>query len=252
MGLLITDKTADFSANPVGHAGLTTSVTSGLKALFETRRSTSKATNNSAPNMPNGWLTGTPPTFSATEAAVVSASGIALSTPASGGLTIMVVAKMVSTGSTATDYVAGSIAGTSTTQGCAAIAVGGRSAKLAVYTYTSNTPPLAGFASLNVSQSFLAGDDNTYQMLFGVLEDAVSARLYRPQTGTMVVQATPTGYFGFDKPAMFTTTPYATAPGAAESIAMFGHWSRPLLQAEMNTIYAEMKAQAAGYGLTIA
>lgn len=251
MGIMLYDKNADYSANGVGHAGLYTSVTSGLQALHELRRNGSKALNNAAPGKPNGSAFGSP-TYLATSVTTTNANGVIFgSKPANGGLTVATLVKMKN-GGVLTDSVVGLNA-----LGASSIAAGSlwfylynRRIAFNAYSYALGAvPPLTGHTEIGAFQDFTAGSDGLYELFFGVLENNVSLRLYHPKTGTLTSTSATGRDFCFDNPKNIQTHPFSGT--TAQDQAMFAHWSRVISPTEMNTFYTEIKEQYALLGLTI-
>jgi hypothetical protein len=249
MGLLLVDKSADFSGSAIGDAGLYTSITTGLTALHETRRIARKACNNAVANQPNGTVLGNP-TLSAGYGTFDLADSIKFGTkPASGGLTLAIVYQNYNRATQ--DPIVGSTPGTSSTQGFVQFKLLNRRLTFEAYDYPyPATYPLSGFADVSCFIDMAAGDDGNYELFFGVLEDNVSLRLYRPKTKTLATTARVGRAFAFDGPVNFQLCP--TTVGGTINIAAFGQWQAVLSTANMDTIYGELQAQAANYGLTIA
>lgn len=249
MGVMIVANTSDFSANPVGHVGLTTSVSAGLQSLFELRKTASKATNNSAPSRIKGSVVGTPGYYPDHLTVSPANSVLFPSKPANGGLTIATVVKSKLGGSTS-DHVVGSDITGSAVNGSVTIHHYNRRTQLTPYHYAMQSSPLSGYAQLGAYLDLAAGLDGTYQLFVGVLEDEVSARLYHPKSGAVHVKPVAAGrFFSFDAPAAFRT---ASAPsGGSHDVGLFAHWNRPLTLAEINTFYAEMVTQFAALGVTL-
>lgn len=250
MGILLVSKNSDFSANPVGHAGLYTSITDGLQSLFETRRSASKATNNSAPGGASGSVIGAP-TFSAASTNVGPANTVLFgSKPTSGGLSMAVIVKMKN-GGVANDGVAGvSLSGAAATNGSVLFSLYNRQLSFQGYSYAAGSvPPLSGYTALVARQNFLADSDGVFELFFGVLENNVSVRLYHPKTTTLTTNPAVGRDFAFNAPPLFSTAAQNT--GYTQDVAMFAHWSGVKTPAEMNTFYSEMQSQYAKLGLVI-
>lgn len=247
-GILLVSKIADFSANPVNHAGLYTTVTSGLQSLHETRRNASKAIHNSAPGKAPGSIIGAP-TFSATSASVTPANSVVFgSAPVSGGLTVAVAFKQRNGGSSETVF--GFIPGSSTTRGGCYLNHYNRRLSLEGYTYPAGTvAPLSGYAQASCFLDMDASYDNAYELFFIQLENNVNDRIVH-QKSAAVGSASAVGKdFCFDNAAPFRTC-YQTAT-LAHDVALFGHWSRVLTSIERATFYAEMQAQFLALGLTL-
>lgn len=250
MGILLRDKNADFSSNSVGHAGLYTSVTGNLKALHELRRSAAKTVKNSAPGMPDGSTFGSP-TYAANSINTTNANGVIMgSKPANGGLTVATLVK-IKTGGGINDTIVGIDAlGGSVSVGSLYFTLYNRRLTFSAYSYPAGAvPPLTGYDSKSSYQDFSAASDGLYEMFFGVLENGVSLRLYHPKTGTLTTTSAVGRDFCFDNPKNIQTHPFSGT--TAQDQALFAHWSSVLTPTQMNTFYAEMKAQYALLGLTI-
>lgn len=253
MGLLLLDKNADFSAVSLGHAGLYTSVLSGLLALHETRSSSSKAAQNSAPDGTTTALVTGSPTFSATNVAVTTANQINFGVqPGSSNNTFALVLKIKSTGATS-DCIAGAIVPAT------AIAAGGcyflHGARRVTFSSTLSTTPGAPLAYAGNTDALInlpadGSTDGTYEMFVAVLENQVSLRLHRPKTNTVYTAPITAGrYFAFTSSApAFTTLPTTLV---AQNLSLFAQWSRVLTPTEIATFYAEMKSQLGLLGLSI-
>jgi hypothetical protein len=251
MGMLLIDKAADYSARAIGHAGLYTSVSTGLESLHELRRSASKAINNAAPNKAQGAVIGAP-TFSPASMNMTFANAVRLgSRPANGGLTVATIVKM-KTGGATNDGVVGTPVDAVTSVGAAWITLYNRRLSFSAYSYAAgSTPPLSGYTIVAAYLDFTAPSDGLYEMFFGVLENGVSIRVYHPKSGNLFTTATARD-FAFDSPALFQTCTTPVTPGTtAQDEAMFGHWSRVLTPTEMNTVYGEMQLQFARLSLAI-
>ena len=250
MGILLRDKNADFSSNLVGHAGLYTSVTGNLKALHELRRSAAKVVKNSAPGMPDGSTFGSP-TYAATNITTTNANGVAFNTkPANGGLTVATLVKMKNGGATSDTVVGITALGSGATAGSLWFHLYNRRIQFNAYSYAAGSvPPLTGYDTKAAYQDFTAASDGLYEMFFGVLENGVSLRLYHPKTGTLTTASATGRDFCFDNPPSVQTHPWSGT--TAQDQALFAHWSSVLTPTQMNTFYAEMKAQYALLGLTI-
>lgn len=248
MGILIVDQAADFSAAPVGHAGLYTSLSTGLLALHEIRRSNSKAINNAATVQANGSVIGAP-TWSAASGAITQANSVLFGTrPQSGGMTFASIFKIKNGGGNLPIF--GSSPGTSVTQGLVEMQHYNRRITFHAYSYAApGTPPLASQTDITAFKDLTVTEDGTYELFFGVLEDAVSLRLRRAKDASTVTTTT-ARYFSFDNPKPFRTM-IETGTAETQDISMFGAWSRVLTPAEMITFYAEMQQQFALLGLTI-
>lgn len=252
MGLLLVDQSADFSAVAVGHAGLYTSLTTGLQALHETRRNNAKTISNSAPGKEDAAVQGVIP-YTAVSAQVTSPNSVLFSNkPASGGLTIAIIVKNKN-GGVIQDNIVGMIPGASATQGAVYFLMWNRRIQFAAYDYPRPTVlPLAGQASGSVAIDTIAGDDGNFELYFGILEDNVGLRLYRPKTDVTVSTAKVGRNFDFDGPVNFRTSPNAVTPlPGPQDLAMFAHWSVVLTPTQMKTFYAEMKAQYAALGTAL-
>lgn len=248
MGLLLVANNADYSTSPVGHVGLGTTITSGLQSLFELRRSASKSSYNSVLGGAPGTVIGSP-TFNTTSDNVTPANYVLFpSKPVNGGLTFAFVVKM-KTGGTINDNIVTSNVPLSVVNGAAWSYLYNRRVAVVGYSYASNTPPLTGYTALTAFLDYAAASDGTYEMFFGVLEDTVSVRIYNAKAGLTNAASATGRYFGFDTPARFRTT--GDSGGGAHDESMFAHWNRVLSVAEMDTFYAEMKAQFGAVGLSI-
>lgn len=252
MGLFLVDQTADFSASPVAHAGLYTTITGNLQALHEIRRNAAKTVNNSVPGKLDGSVVGAP-VFSAGSANVDASNFLTVnSLPVSGGLTTAIIVKNKNLGA-ASDHIIGSIPGTSATQGACWWTMWNRRIQFSAYDYARPAAlPLAGSGSGAVFIDTIAADDGNFELYFGILEDNVGLRLYRPKTGVTSATAKVGRDFAFDNAVAFKTSPNAVLPvPGPHDLSMFAHWSSVLTPAQMNTFYAEMKKQFAAIGLTV-
>lgn len=244
MGTRFTESGADYSTISLGHAGLYTSVSTGLVALFETRRSASKAINNSAPGSAPGTILGAP-TFSAGSAAVAPANKVSFATKPAGSHTIIAILKVKNGGTTA-DGVVGSYLNPTTAGAAYFTASNWRVSVEAVVFPAGAVPPLSGAAGLIASIDMPAVAN--FEMVAAVMESGVSLRLHRPKTGTLV-SATAVGKdFAFNNPGDYGTVPLGAA---AQDVALFAQWNRVLTPAEIATFYAEIQPQYARLGLAI-
>ena len=246
MGTLFTDKAADYSAISVGHAGLYTSVTSGLLALFETRRSASKAINNSAPGGAEGSIIGSP-TFGATNMQASFGAGETFLTKPSGSHTIALVV-VTKNGGSSSDIAVGSFSASAVTTGATYFTMYNQRLTLASTSYaTGAAPPLSGNSNINAYIDFTLVQP---ELVVGVVESGVSARLYHPRTGLVVTTAATGRDFVYDNPTLYQTFPVAGS-GATFNESLFAHWNRVLTPAEIATFYSDIRSQYALLGLSI-
>lgn len=250
MGLLLVDKTADYSANSIGHAGLYTSVTGSLEALHELRRSASKAINNPVPGKSGAGVFGSP-VFSAASVQTDPSKGVMFgSKPANGGLTVATIVKVKTGGSTSSTVVGTPATGNGPSTGALWFYNYNQRVAFQAYSYPSGAvPPLSGYDTKSAFQDFLAGSLGAFELFFGVLENGVSLRLYHPKTGTLVTSSATGRDFCFDASPRFQTHPWNGTE--QQDQAMFAHWSRVLTPTEMNTFYNEMQTQYSRLNLII-
>lgn len=245
MGIQLRDSTADFSAISIGDAGLYTSITTGLLALFEPRRRASKAIKNSAPGGSAGGAVGAP-TFSAGSASVSVGNGINFNVAPAGDHTTIIVMKM-KTGGTTADMVAGAWGSAPATQGGAYFNLYNYRIAFNATTFAAgSTPPLSGYTQL-LAYLDLAAVAN-FEMVAGIAESGVSARIYQPKTGALFSAAATGRAFIYDNPGFYKTVPLGAS---AQDVALFAHWNRVLTPTEINTFYAEIQAQLAPSGIVI-
>lgn len=249
MGRLLIDPSADFSANPVGHAGLNTSVTNGLIALHELRYSRSKACHNSAPGELGGTEIGSP-TYSDTSINVTKDNSILFGChPKNGGYTFAFVVKLKN-GGTVSDGVVGAFDGSGATTGTAYAYHYNRRTQLGLSCYPAGTvPPLSGVATLAPFLDSVSGDDGKFRLFIATAEDNVAATLYYPGGGTSNAASAVGKEFLFNGPAEFRTCPLAGT--TAQDVALFAHWNRVITSDERAAFYSEMKEQFARFGVTL-
>ena len=250
MGTKFVEIGADYSAISLGHAGLYTSVSSGLKILHEIRRSASKAVNNSAPGGPKGTILGSP-VFSAASTLVSGGNGIKFGVgPANGSSTFVVTVKVKNTGNTTLNVISGVVSDNPVIYGAAYFSVSDLQVRFDAISFPlGSTPPYSGYSTRSAFTVFPSDSpDGSEELLFAVMESNVSLRMYHPKTSKVITTDAVGRDFLFNTPALFQTS---NPGGAAVETALFGYWNRVLTPAEMNTFYAEIKTQYAQIGLVV-
>lgn len=243
MGLVIVAKNADFSANPVGHAGLYTTITDALESLFESRRSAGKSIHNSAPEKLDGSVTGSP-TFSATSAICDISNKIVYPSKPSGDHTIAIVMKTQNGGANSNSP-AGAMGAALATTGGSYFAHYNWRVDIKALSYASATPPLS--SGTTITASITTDAAARYELFLATVVSGVGLKLYQPRTGASAFTAS-ARYFAQDNPQNFRMV-----PGGAASFEnlLFAHWSKVLSAGEIDTFYAEMKEQFARIGVAI-
>ncbi|HEY1035535.1 MAG TPA: hypothetical protein VGE09_11200 [Pseudoxanthomonas sp.] len=244
MGLVLVAKNADFSANHVGHVGLYTTVTSGLLLLHETRRSASKSINNSAPDGPEGSVSGAP-TYAGGYATVTSSGKIEMAEAPAGNSTLITILRTKAGGATS-DYAVGSLGSSPGTTGGLYLANYAYTLRLQAVSFAAgSTPPLSGATTLTASITMPSV--SRFEMHAGTIESGSAIRARIPRTG-QVASASASG-----REFLFVGAPPIAAGLAAtgQDVAVVAFWNRVLSDAEQDTFYAEMKGQLARLGVEI-
>jgi len=246
MGLRLIASGADYSANNVGYAGLYTSVTNGLKGLYEMRENKFRARHNAAQNGSIATITGNP-AFDSQKMQITLANALDTGIkPQNGGYSFAVVMNL-RTGTTSGDEVIQSWTSGTTTEGLFRLAHHNRAFSMTVYSYPSQTLPLSGYTSHSLS---LTRSTEGYELIVGTATDGDGIRLYRPQAGTTQFSAAAGRFFAFTTLSPTIRTARNTL-AANQDVAMFAWWNRPIDATEVNTFYNEIKTQMESYGLAI-
>lgn len=243
MGLVIVAKNADFSANPVGHVGLYTTITDALESLFESRRSAGKSIHNSAPDKPDASVTGAP-TFSATSAVCDISNKIVYPSKPSGDHTIAIVMK-TQNGGTNANSPAGAMGAALATTGGSYFAHYNWRMEIKAMSYASAATPLSG--ATTITAGITTDASARHELFIATVKSGVGVSLYQPRTAAAATTAT-TRLFAQNIPQSFRTVPGGSA--SFEDL-MFAHWSKVLSAGEIDTFYAEMKEQFARIGVAI-
>lgn len=255
MGILLQDKSADFSAISLGHAGLYTSITEGLEGLFELRRSQSKARNNSAPSNDLPATVGGGSVLSPISMALSAQNQINFpSGPTnSGALTIALIIK-IKNGGAATDYPIGSVVSSPTSNGSAYFTHYNRQVRFDCTLFNAQNEPAVFVA--NASALFNAPSsgalDGTYQLFVATVKSQDSLNLYWPAIGQISSASIPAGRFAYFNQSAAGRAWRGLAGGtAAQELSMVAYWNRAISPAEVKTFYGEMKRQFSQIGLVI-
>lgn len=254
MGLRLVDKSADYSAISVGHAGMFTSVTANLRGLFELRRNAAKARQNSAPANDLEAQIGAP-TFAATNIVASAVDQVVFPhEPSNGGEnSFAMVLQVKNGGAIATDIPFGRFNGNATLDGAVYFTHANRAVRFESTLFASQSG--GAYTENGVAQITMASDgslDGTWQLVVGTVKSASSVRLYWPSRQQVVSTALTASQFSFFRQGV-TRGRLASLPlaGAAQGVAVAAYWDRELSSAEVNTFYSEIKRQTALYGLAV-
>jgi len=244
-GILLVDKNADYSAIAVGHAGLYTTVTSGLLSLFETRGSVGKTEQNSAPaNAAPAVISGAP-VFSTDGVTLTTAGQISFpSRPSNGGENTFAAILELKGGGQVGDAIVGSVPGTPNDNG--SIFLSTNSSGISVYARTYDSQSAAtGLATISSVQS-LPGEFGKRFLVVVTAKSEDSLTLYVPRAGATKATALAAGRFLFFNGASGSSGLFrapATTVTQSQNLSMFAHWNRALSAGEVSTFYGEMRQQ---------
>lgn len=256
MGILLYDKSANFSAVKVGDSGLYTSLTTGLDGIFETRLSASKTAFNAAPSATSICLITGSPTYSTTSVNLTTAGAITfpVNPGNGGGNTIAFVIKIKNGGNT-TDIPIASYPTNANADGALWIRNFNRTTyALATYFNSQTTPNTIGG---NVTTSLAAPSngslDDTFQLFVVTLQSESGLTIYWPKYASSATAALTAGQFAYFNTASATNkfkALYSTS-GLAQDLSMFAHWNTVLTSTQINTFYMELAQQMVRFGVTI-
>lgn len=255
MGILLFDKNADYSTGGVGHAGLYTSVGSGLQSLFETRRSAVKTKQNSAPgNSLEAQIVGTP-TFNSTSVDVTAAGQIVFpSGPVNTGENSFAVILKIKSGGVSSDYPLGSVTTTATSSGSCYFTHYNRRVQFETTVFNSQNTPTT-YTSNKIAFIDFPSDgslDGTFEMFVVTLKSENALRLIRPKTNSLVTTALTAGQFAYFNQSVANRNLRALGGGTAQQgISMVAHWNRVITDTEVTTFYNEIREQYSLLGLSI-
>lgn len=251
MGLLLIDKAADFSALGLGHAGLYTTVVSGLNALFETRRSSSKAANNSAPDKVGGSIIGSPTLLPASVQGD-NANGVDFGPSAAplGEQTIAFILKHSQLADVPSATTIGHLALSGAGVGYVLDFTFSGFNRITFGATMHVDPAYTGVGTTTKSAYVQLPADDRFDLYIGTLEDLVSLKIEQPRLGLMSETLTPTGYW-FPPGGNYSRWKTSTGANKAFELAMFANWNRVLTAQEKTTFYAEMQAQFGLLGVDI-
>lgn len=241
MGLILVAKGEDFSGIAVDELRISTSVTSGLLGLFETRKNSAFAVNNRGSDG-DGSIFGSP-VFSTPSMSADETRGVDFGIMPTGSHTVAAVFKIRA--DTAATFPAGNVRTDATTRGAeyfqADTAIKFLATKFNAGVYTANAETgLAKPASGNV------------EMYVARLENGVRARLENPRTATSNEQVVAAGdNFNYPNPYSYSAGSLFSVAGGTDDFYAFAYWNRSLSDVEIATFYAEVKAHLAKRGVTI-
>lgn len=238
MGIMITDKNADFSAVSVGFAGLYTEVSTGLVALHELRDSTARTVNNAASDESASFVLGAP-AYSEGSVAITPANTIDFGVRPTGERSFAFIANIPST--LIADYAfISSTKKNNTLIGGDVVVTYSSYAVHETNTYPSATTPLT--TPLKVSTSLPVPSTNAFELIVVTLKNGVGVTVYHPRLGTSKFTAVAAGQvFATDNAPSYKLLRDDTK--GSYNVAMFALWNRPLTAAEVTQFYADIKPQ---------
>lgn len=257
MGIIIYDKNADFSATKVGDAGLYTSLTTNLDALFETRLNASKTANNSAPSNSAKALVPGPLTYAATGVSFNTPSAVVFPVgPNNAGANSFAMIIKIKNGGATTDYVLGSYSANPVTHGSIYITNWNRRVQLQTTLFDSQTSPATYTTNGTVYVDAPADGslDGTHQLVVATVHSQDAVKLYWPKYGLVSSQTLTSSQFAYYNLAGAASNFKMAVTGtglATQEVTMFAHWNSILSAGDVNTFYGEMVPQFERVGIII-